>query len=267
MRTTLPSARSESATSTVDSLYLPLFSSNPAQRPASSTSAVQLQIRLSALVSELAAEEAATAAFHQQAALRDNLLALQNLGKREPHDYVDDFRAQWNHFNALAAVFTFSSTSASTTAGGSNPDQHKFYRPPPSPSSVVTQLAISFPNHTASLPTTISELILHHHAALPHDVRRVLLRSLILLRNRNTITSGLRDLAPDPLPSPHSHHLRRVSQQYPVHRFPRHDDGNSNSKNHSLNANASLAAQSHGARAQPKTKSEALWAVRSPAQL
>ncbi|KAE8220219.1 hypothetical protein CF319_g6221 [Tilletia indica] len=223
--------------------------------------------------------------------LANNLPALQNLVKREPHAYVDDFRAQWNHFNALAAVLTSSSTSASTTAGSgsgaeagagkipcplSTEDQHKFT----ALLSFVTQLAPSFPKHTASLPTTISELILHHHAALPHDVRRALLRSLILLRNRNTITSEtlLRTLFPL-LTLTTSAELRSSIQSTILQDIK---TVNSNSKNHRLNglvqgilftivddqsANASLAAQSRGARAQPKTKSEALWAVRLAAQL
>ncbi|KAE8187546.1 hypothetical protein CF336_g6523 [Tilletia laevis] len=222
--------------------------------------------------------------------LANNLPALQNLVKREPHAYIDDFRAQWNHFNALAAVLTSATTTASAATAGagsearagkvpcplSTDDQHKFT----ALLSFVTQLSPSFPKHTASLPTTMSELILHHHAALPHDIRRALLRSLILLRNRNTITSEtlLRTLFPL-LTLTTSAELRASIQHTILHDIK---TSNANSKNHRLNglvqgilftivddqsANATLAAQSRAARAQPKTKSEALWAVRLAAQL
>ncbi|KAK0531026.1 Severe Depolymerization of Actin [Tilletia horrida] len=226
--------------------------------------------------------------------LANNLPALQNLVKREPHAYIDDFRAQWNHFNALAAVLTSSSTSAPAAAAGgagagsseggagkvpcplSTEDQHKFT----ALLSFVTQLSPSFPKHTASLPNTISELILHHHAALPHDIRRALLRSLILLRNRNAISSEtlLRTLFPL-LTLTTSSELRTSIQSTILQDIK---TANASSKNHRLNglvqgilftivddqsSTGALAAQSRGQRAQPKTKSEALWAVRLAAQL
>ncbi|KAL9937015.1 hypothetical protein V8E36_004250 [Tilletia maclaganii] len=218
--------------------------------------------------------------------LANNLPALQNLVKREPQAYIDDFRAQWNHFNALAAVLTSSSTASSVATGvgsaeagaGKTPcplsteDQHKFT----ALLSFVTQLSPSFPKQTASLPNTISDLILHHHGALPHDIRRALLRSLILLRNRNAITSEtlLRTLFPL-LTLTTSAELRTSIQSTILHDIKQ---ANLNSKNHRLNGlvqgilftivdDQSSAAQLRVPRSQPKTKSEALWAVRLAAQL
>ncbi|KAK0551184.1 Severe Depolymerization of Actin [Tilletia horrida] len=214
--------------------------------------------------------------------LTQNLPALQNLVKREPNSYVDDFRAQWNHFNALVNVLTsapttVAATSSEATSGKvpcplSTEDQHKFT----ALLSFVTQLSPSFPKHTASLPQTISDLILVHHAALPHDIRRALLRSIILLRNRNAISSEtlLRTLFPL-LTLTTSSELRASIQSTILQDIK---TANANSKNHRLNNlvqgilftivdDQSPATIQKGPRAQPKTKSEALWAVRLAAQL
>jgi protein SDA1 len=52
-----------------------------------------------------------------------------------------------------------------------------------------TQLAPSYPQITAALFQQLSSLLLEHHATTGREVRSSCVRSLVLLRNRDVITS------------------------------------------------------------------------------
>jgi protein SDA1 len=58
--------------------------------------------------------------------------------------------------------------------------------PPPFSAS---QLAPSYPQLTASYPGELAAFLLQHHERLGADVRRSAVRSLVLLRNREVISS------------------------------------------------------------------------------
>lgn len=133
-----------------------------------------------------------------------NLPALQNLIKRDPGAYVEDFRAQWNHYESLRRIYASmagveladggaassaaqSGISASSYAvrSLSKEDEDKFV----ALLAFVTQLAPSYPDITASLFSQLSSLLLEHHSAISKDVRAACVRSLVLMRNRSVISS------------------------------------------------------------------------------
>ena len=217
-----------------------------------------------------------------------NLPALQNLIKRDPGSYVDDFRSQWNHYESLRQLYTGSVAMDSMDIGMAsntrvlNKDQEdKFV----ALLSFVTQLAPSFPEITSPLFQQLSSLLLEHHSIIGKEVRSACVRSLVLMRNRDVISSEqlLKTLFPLLLASPSSS-LRTLLQRTIITDLR---NANQKSKNHSLNRviqgllfnvveigmpsnhdDPQLARIGYGKRdSGSKSGGEALWAVRLAADL
>lgn len=124
-----------------------------------------------------------------------NLPALQNLLKREPAAYTEEFLAQWNHYESLRRIYASGigqhvEGSAADGTGVhavrmSKDQQEQFEQL----LSFVAQLAPSYPQITAEFPQHVSELLLEHHTSLSPDLRKTCFRALTLLRNRHVISS------------------------------------------------------------------------------
>lgn len=143
-----------------------------------------------------------------------NLPALQNLLKRDPQGYKDDFVAQWNHFqglrrilnNDLGAGIDIAAASAGSNAAlgdlgalgagigangstmGSNmrlsKDEHSQFL---SILNFVTHLAPSYPDITKDFATELSDLLLKHHASLSPEIRLACAKSLVMLCHHDYI--------------------------------------------------------------------------------
>ncbi|SPO31758.1 related to SDA1 - required for normal organization of the actin cytoskeleton; required for passage through Start [Ustilago trichophora] len=214
----------------------------------------------------------------------DNLPALQNLLKRQPEAYVEEFSAQWNHYQSLRSIFASDLDASNLGVGIAstgvriNKDQaSKFV----SLISFVTQLAPSYPEITRDLPNHLSDLLLNHHSALSPDIRASCLRSLILLRNRDVITSEELLQTLFPLLSVTTSAAVRTSVQATILQDIK--NANAKSKNHRLNrvvqgllfgivqkgidASSGASALPPPRKGQSAGKTEALWAVRLAANL
>ncbi|KAJ9476150.1 Protein SDA1 [Pseudozyma hubeiensis] len=211
----------------------------------------------------------------------DNLPALQNLLKRQPEAYVEEFTAQWNHYQSLRSIFASdldAGLAVASTGIRINKDQaSKFV----SLISFVTQLAPSYPEITSELPQHLSDLLLNHHSALSPDIRASCLRSLILLRNRDVITSEELLQTLFPLLSVTTSAAVRTSVQATILQDIK--NANAKSKNHRLNrvvqgllfgivqkgidASSGASSLPPPRKGQSAGKTEALWAVRLAANL
>ncbi|PWZ01239.1 SDA1-domain-containing protein [Testicularia cyperi] len=211
----------------------------------------------------------------------DNLPALQNLLKRQPEAYVEEFTAQWNHYQSLRSIFASdldAPESVATPGVRINKDQaNKFV----SLISFVTQLAPSYPEITSDLPSHLSDLLLNHHSALSPDIRASCLRSLILLRNRDVISSEELLKTLFPLLTVTTSSATRTSVQATILQDIK--NANAKSKNHRLNrvvqgllfgiVQKGIDAASSGPASLDRRnqsvsgKTEALWAVRLAANL
>lgn len=148
--------------------------------------------------------------------LLSNLPSLQNLIKRAPKSYKEEFLLQWNHYENLRRVVE-SDAGALVAAGGEGNrgrrEQEEKWRDlvgfiaqvsvahssqwylegPPfaDGSSPKTQVAPCYPSITSSFPTHLSEILLSNtqSAMLSPDSRKTLVQSLVLLRNRDFITN------------------------------------------------------------------------------
>ena len=131
-----------------------------------------------------------------------NLPALQNLLKRQPSAYTEEFLAQWNHYESLRRIYASGLGQSVEGADVSGVQSVRMSKDQQAQLeqlvSFVTQLAPSYPAVTKELPSHLSELLLEHHASLSPDLRRTCLRCLVMLRHRQVITSEtlLRTLFP-----------------------------------------------------------------------
>ncbi|KIJ69642.1 hypothetical protein HYDPIDRAFT_172966 [Hydnomerulius pinastri MD-312] len=107
--------------------------------------------------------------------LTSNLPQLQNLIKRDPGAYKEEFLQQWNHYNSIRQIFQI------------NPDeQAQHFR---ELVSFISQVAQCYPKETAEFPSHISTLLLENYGTLTPDTRKTLVQNLVMLRNKNVITS------------------------------------------------------------------------------
>jgi len=102
---------------------------------------------------------------------------LQNLIRRDPPSYREEFVRQHGHYEAQRAIFMSEPTSANTE---SFTELIGF----------MAQVASSFPDLTATFPDDLAQLLLKNHNALNPDLREKLIQSLVLLRNKDVISSA-----------------------------------------------------------------------------
>lgn len=137
-----------------------------------------------------------------------NLPALQNLLKREPKAYTNEFQSQWNHFQSLLSIFTSQDYLDNQSGGGgassttttnqdavtttvttgnrlSKEQEAKFKEL----LAFITQLSPSFPEITINYPTQLRGLLINHWGNLSNEVKMSGIRSVVLLRNRDVIDS------------------------------------------------------------------------------
>ncbi|KAJ7043356.1 SDA1-domain-containing protein [Mycena alexandri] len=107
--------------------------------------------------------------------LTSNLPQLQNLIKRDPEAYKEEFLQQWNHYNSIRRIFA------------TNPDeQATHFR---ELVAFISQVATCYPKETAEFPSHLSTLLLENYGTLAPETRKTLVQNLVMLRNKDVITS------------------------------------------------------------------------------
>ncbi|KAJ7582468.1 SDA1-domain-containing protein [Mycena floridula] len=107
--------------------------------------------------------------------LTSNLPQLQNLIKRDPESYREEFLQQWNHYNSIRQIFALNST-----------EHASHFR---ELTAFISQVSTCYPKETAAFPSQISNLLLEHYGTLAPDTRKSLVQNLVMLRNKDVITS------------------------------------------------------------------------------
>ncbi|KAH9951429.1 SDA1-domain-containing protein [Amylocystis lapponica] len=117
--------------------------------------------------------------------LTSNLPQLQNLIKRDPVAYKEEFLQQWNHYNSIRQIFKI------------NPDeQAQHFR---ELVAFIAQVAQCYPKETAQFPSHLSSMLLENYGTLAPDTRKSLgvITSIDLLKTLfpllpRTVSSSLR---------------------------------------------------------------------------
>ena len=118
---------------------------------------------------------------------------LQNLIRRDPPSYREEFLRQHQHYEAQRAIFTQLAASGGPGAGAANTEAFCELI------GFMAQVATSYPDLTARFPGDLAQLLLkqqhHHHQQhqqqqQQHDLQEKLVQSLVLLRNKDAIGSA-----------------------------------------------------------------------------
>ncbi|XP_063066771.1 protein SDA1 homolog [Engraulis encrasicolus] len=105
--------------------------------------------------------------------LPTNLPQLQNLIKRDPASYTEEFLQQYRHYQSNVQIF-----------------KHQPDKPNKELSELVmflAQIGHCYKEQLANFPQELAELLLNHHTVLETDLRMTFCKALILLRNKDLI--------------------------------------------------------------------------------
>lgn len=103
----------------------------------------------------------------------NNLPQLQNLIKRDPQSYVDEFLQQYRHYQSNVEIFKL------------QPD--KANRELAELVMFLSQVAHCYTQHLSTFPRDLSELLMSYHTVIEPELRMTFCKALILLRNKNLI--------------------------------------------------------------------------------
>ena len=154
--------------------------------------------------------------------LMDSLPALQNAIKRDAEGYKEEFRQQFNHFQAQLGIFRLQPARAPKQAKSFSdlitflshvrlsarlrqrvvilhaPTalSHTFYRSSISAPWLYSphrpfpraQVSPCYPEHCKEVPAQLLELLETHATSLDADLRRAIVKALVLLRNRDFLS-------------------------------------------------------------------------------
>jgi protein SDA1 len=101
---------------------------------------------------------------------------LQNLIRRDPPSYHEEFLLQYRHYESQRDIFM------SQPEGNSGETFAELV-------GFMSQVTSCYPDLTESFPGDLAGLLLEHHHALNHDLREKLVQSLVMMRNKDVIPS------------------------------------------------------------------------------
>jgi protein SDA1 len=109
----------------------------------------------------------------RSSALPLNLPQLQNLIKRDPQSYRDEFMQQFHHCQSRLALFKLR--------------LHEEDKDLVSIISFMSHVAVCYPNECVQFPQQLIELLQNHAQILHQTTRKGFVQALILLRSKNLV--------------------------------------------------------------------------------
>ncbi|ORY33460.1 putative cell cycle-related protein [Naematelia encephala] len=116
--------------------------------------------------------------------LTSNLPQLQNLIKRDPKGYREEFLTQYNHYLSLLRL-----QSSSTSAGTNNDKSAELFA---DLITFICQVAQCYPEETKDLTVQLKDLLLgggNGASVVGGDLRKTIVKNLVMLRNKEVISS------------------------------------------------------------------------------
>lgn len=113
--------------------------------------------------------------------LPTNVILLQNLVKRDPESYREEFLQQYSHYESLRDIFMLNSMNNESNDDSSTIEFIGAI-------GFVAQVCSCYPKETTNFPNELKQLVLEHHKALPFEVKEKIITSLTMLRNKKVIT-------------------------------------------------------------------------------
>ncbi|KAH8391033.1 hypothetical protein KR215_004199 [Drosophila sulfurigaster] len=105
--------------------------------------------------------------------LPENLPQLQNLIKRDPESYTDEFHTQYEHFLSLLEIFALNPSEENKSL-----DETVMF---------IAQVAQCYPQVCLQFPKHLTDLLRNSATVLDPAMRNCFVKALILLRNKNLV--------------------------------------------------------------------------------
>lgn len=106
--------------------------------------------------------------------LPNNLAQLQNLIKRDPESYKEEFLLQHRHYKSHLQLFLLKTS--------------EYVKSVEEMVTFLAQVAHCYPEDLVDFPQELMEILQRHHTVLHPDMRSAFCRALILLRNKGLLT-------------------------------------------------------------------------------
>ncbi|KAF5114654.1 hypothetical protein DV495_002691 [Geotrichum candidum] len=111
------------------------------------------------------------------ALLPTNIALLQNLVRRDPASYKEEFLLQYRHYESLRDIFM------------ANPASEEGATEFSELVGFVSQVCSCYPKETAVFPVELVKMLHEHHHELPGELREKMVQCLVMLRNKDVIES------------------------------------------------------------------------------
>ena len=123
---------------------------------------------------------------HRADFLASNLPQLQNYIKRDPISYKEEFLQQLQHFESSFEIFKLKPNSEAEEFG----ELVTFISHVSLLFEIIwSQLTPCYPVECKDFPGKLMEILSTHHSILTPSIRKTFVQALVLLRNRDLITS------------------------------------------------------------------------------
>lgn len=132
------------------------------------------------------------------AILPTNIILLQNVVRRDPESYHEEFVQQYTHYESLRDIFLMNPTSDEGTDFG---DLIGF----------VSAVCSCYPKETANFPEELKNILLNNHRDLTPELREKIIQCLTMLRNKDIISSESLILTLFPLLQAYSSNAQNAS--------------------------------------------------------
>ncbi|CUM62903.1 uncharacterized protein PRCAT00000462001 [Priceomyces carsonii] len=110
------------------------------------------------------------------AILPTNIILLQNVVRRDPESYYDEFLQQYSHYESLRDIYLL---NPSGTNGASFAELIGF----------ITAVCNCYPKETATFPEELKSILINNHRDLSPELREKIILCLTMLRNKGIISS------------------------------------------------------------------------------
>lgn len=132
------------------------------------------------------------------AILPTNIILLQNVVRRDPESYHEEFVQQYSHYESLRDIFLMNPTA---DQGSDFADLIGF----------VSAVCSCYPKETASFPEELKNVLLNNHRDLTPELREKIIQCLTMLRNKDIISAELLILTLFPLLQAYSSNAQNAS--------------------------------------------------------
>ncbi|CUM54720.1 uncharacterized protein AC631_04246 [Debaryomyces fabryi] len=111
------------------------------------------------------------------AILPTNIILLQNVVRRDPESYYEEFVQQYSHYESLRDIFLMNPSGASK--GTEFGELIGF----------VSAVCDCYPKETSNYPDELKNLLLNNHRDLSPELREKIIQCLTMLRNKGTVSA------------------------------------------------------------------------------